>query len=80
MEIYDKLSHPVAFAIFIVTLFLPVLIGFITLRRTRNHAGICSRRLAVRQLALSGSFCFDCQSVCLGRCVGFSGQQSNWKG
>lgn len=38
MEIYDKLSHPIAFAIFIVTLFLPVIIGFITLRRTKNQS------------------------------------------
>lgn len=37
MEVYDKLTNPVAFAIFLLTLFLPVLIGFITLRRTKNQ-------------------------------------------
>lgn len=38
MEIYEKLSHPVAFIIFIMTLFLPILIGFLTLRRTKNQS------------------------------------------
>lgn len=38
MEIYDKLSHPTAFIIFILTLSLPILIGFITLRKTRNQS------------------------------------------
>jgi SSS family solute:Na+ symporter len=37
VEVYDKLTNPVAFAIFLLTLFLPVLIGFITLRRTKNQ-------------------------------------------
>ncbi len=38
MEVYDKLTDPVAFAIFLLTLFLPVFVGFITLRRTKNQA------------------------------------------
>lgn len=38
MEVYDKLTHPVAFVIFLLTLFLPVFVGFITLRRTKNQA------------------------------------------
>ncbi len=38
MEVYDKLSNPVAFAVFLVTLFLPVFVGFLTLRRTRTQS------------------------------------------
>ena len=38
MEIYDKLSHPVASVIFLLTLSLPILIGFITLRKTRSQS------------------------------------------
>jgi SSS family solute:Na+ symporter len=38
VNVYDKLAHPVAFVIFLLTLFLPVFIGFITLRRTKNQA------------------------------------------
>jgi sodium/proline symporter len=38
MTIYEKLTHPVAFAIFVLTLSLPVLIGFFTLRRTRSQS------------------------------------------
>ena len=38
MEVYDKLANPVAFVIFLLTLFLPVLIGFITLRKTKSQA------------------------------------------
>jgi sodium/proline symporter len=38
MEVYDKLTNPVAFVIFLLTLSLPVFIGFITLRRTKNQA------------------------------------------
>ncbi|HHF42109.1 MAG TPA: sodium/proline symporter [Candidatus Aminicenantes bacterium] len=38
MELYDKLTHPLAFLIFILTLFLPILIGFLTLRRTKNQS------------------------------------------
>ena len=38
MEVYDKLTHPIAFIIFILTLFLPVIVGFLTLKRTRNQS------------------------------------------
>ena len=38
MPLYDKLSHPIALIIFLVTLSLPVLIGFITMRRTKNQS------------------------------------------
>ncbi len=37
MNIYDKLADPAAFAIFLFTLFLPVLVGFFALKRTRNQ-------------------------------------------
>jgi sodium/proline symporter len=37
MEVYDKLNDPIAFVIFLLTLFLPVFIGFITLRKTKNQ-------------------------------------------
>jgi solute:Na+ symporter, SSS family len=38
MEIYEKLRNPVALTIFIFTLFLPVLVGFWSLRRTKNQS------------------------------------------
>lgn len=38
MEIYKELHHPLAFSVFIITLFLPMLIGFIAMRRTRNQS------------------------------------------
>ncbi|MGD9346793.1 MAG: sodium/proline symporter [Candidatus Aminicenantes bacterium] len=38
MEVYDKLTDPAAFAVFLLTLFLPIFIGFISLRRTKNQA------------------------------------------
>jgi len=37
MAIYEKLADPRALAVFILTLFLPVLVGFFTLRKTRNQ-------------------------------------------
>jgi len=36
--LYDQLTHPVALLIFLLTLFLPILIGFLTLRRTKNQS------------------------------------------
>jgi len=36
METYEKLADPVALTIFLLTLSLPILIGFLTLRRTRS--------------------------------------------
>ena len=38
MEIYEKLAHPIAISIFLITLFLPVLIGFISFKRTKNQS------------------------------------------
>jgi SSS family solute:Na+ symporter len=38
MNVYDKLSDPLALAVFLATLLLPVLIGFLTLRRTKNQS------------------------------------------
>ena len=38
MDVYEKLSHPVALTIFVATLLLPIAIGFITLRRTRSQS------------------------------------------
>ena len=38
MPIFDKLSHPVALIIFLLTLSLPILIGFFALRKTKNQS------------------------------------------
>jgi len=38
MEVYDKLTHPLALIIFLLTLLLPVLVGFLTLKRTKNQS------------------------------------------
>jgi sodium/proline symporter len=38
MDVYEKLAHPLALAVFILTLFLPVGIGFLALRRTRSQS------------------------------------------
>ena len=38
METYEKLADPVALTIFLLTLSLPILIGFLTLRRTRSQS------------------------------------------
>jgi len=38
MEIYDKLRDPLAFIIFVSTLLLPIIIGFLTLKRTKNQS------------------------------------------
>jgi sodium/proline symporter len=38
MPLYDKLSHPIALIIFLLTLSLPILIGFLTLRKTKNQS------------------------------------------
>ncbi len=38
MPLYDKLSHPIALIIFLLTLSLPVLIGFFTLKKTKNQS------------------------------------------
>ncbi len=38
MPVYDKLSHPAALIVFLITLFLPVLIGFLAMKRTKNQS------------------------------------------
>jgi SSS family solute:Na+ symporter len=38
MEIYDKLRDPLAFIIFVSTLLLPIIVGFLTLKRTKNQS------------------------------------------
>jgi SSS family solute:Na+ symporter len=38
MNTYEKLSHPLAFIVFMATLLLPVFIGFIALKRTKNQS------------------------------------------
>lgn len=38
MEVYEQLGNPIAMAIFLATLLLPIFIGVITLRRTRDQS------------------------------------------
>jgi len=38
MEIYEKLSHPAAWIIFVATLLLPVWVGFLTMRRMKSQS------------------------------------------
>ena len=38
MNVYEKLQHPLALVIFMITLFSPILVGFLTQRRTRNQS------------------------------------------
>lgn len=38
MEVYDKLSNPIAFIIFAFTLTLPIIIGFFTVKRTKDQS------------------------------------------
>lgn len=37
MNVYNMLTNPVAFVIFLLRLFLPVFIGFLTFRRTKDQ-------------------------------------------
>jgi len=37
MNLYDKLSDPIAMLVFILTLILPVLIGFLSMKKTKNQ-------------------------------------------
>jgi sodium/proline symporter len=58
MNVYEKLAHPVALTVFIVTLFLPILVGFLTLRRMRSSSdffvgGRAMNRLVVALSAVS---------------------------
>lgn len=38
MNVYEKLHDPLALAVFVATLFLPVVVGLLAVRRTRNQA------------------------------------------
>jgi len=38
MNVYDKLTEPVAMAVFVATLFLPVVVGLLALRRTKSQS------------------------------------------
>jgi SSS family solute:Na+ symporter len=58
MDVYDKLSHPLALAVFLLTLFLPVLVGVLTVRRTPSQSdffvgGRAMPRLVVALSAVS---------------------------
>jgi sodium/proline symporter len=58
MDVYEKLAHPVALTVFILTLFFPIIIGFLALRRTRSQSdffvgGRAMRRLVVALSAVS---------------------------
>ena len=58
MSVYEKLSDPLALAIFAVTLFLPVLVGLVAMRRTRDQSdffvgGRAMGRLVVALSAVS---------------------------
>jgi SSS family solute:Na+ symporter len=55
MEVYEKLTHPVALTIFVVTLFLPVVIGVLTKRLNRSQSDffLGGRRMSLFSIALS---------------------------
>jgi len=38
MNLYEQLAHPVALLVFSGSLFLPVLVGLLALRRTRSQS------------------------------------------
>lgn len=53
MSVYDKLAHPVALTVFVLTLFLPVIIGFVALRRTRSQSDFFVGGRAMRKLVVA---------------------------
>jgi sodium/proline symporter len=58
VNVYEKLSDPVALSVFVATLFLPVAVGFVALRRTRSQSdffvgGRAMSRLVVALSAVS---------------------------
>ncbi len=55
MNVYQKLIHPAALAVFVVTLFLPVIIGLLVRKRTRCQSDffLAGRRLSRFSIALS---------------------------
>lgn len=38
MNVYEKLSNPLALGVFLITLFLPVLVGLLAMRRTKSQS------------------------------------------
>ena len=58
MNVYEKLLHPAALSVFVLSLFLPVVIGFVAMRRTRSQSdffvgGRAMSRLVVALSAVS---------------------------
>ena len=55
MDVYQKLTHPAALAVFVLTLFLPVLIGLLVRKKTRCQSDffLGGRRLSRFSIALS---------------------------
>ncbi|MCG6921038.1 MAG: hypothetical protein LJF15_08140, partial [Acidobacteria bacterium] len=58
MDVYATLSHPLALGVFVLTLFLPVLVGFLAVRRTRSQSdffvgGRAMNRIVVALSAVS---------------------------
>ncbi len=58
MDVYDKLTDPIAFAVFLATLLFPIAVGFLVMRRTRNQSdyflgGRAMDRLTVALSAVS---------------------------
>ena len=55
MNLYDKLSDPLALTVFICTLVLPVFIGFLSMRKTKNQSDyfVGGRKMSKFVVALS---------------------------
>jgi sodium/proline symporter len=58
MDVYEKLTHPIASVVFVLSLCLPIVVGFLTLRRTRSQTdffvgGRAMNRLVVALSAVS---------------------------
>ncbi len=53
MNLYDRLKDPLALAVFVATLMLPVLVGFLAMRRTRNQADFFVGGRAMGRLAVA---------------------------
>jgi sodium/proline symporter len=53
MSPYDQLSHPLALSIFILTLLLPIFVGFLTLRRTKDQSDFLIGGRAVDRIVVA---------------------------
>lgn len=53
MDVYEKLSDPVALIVFVVTLFLPVIVGLLALRRTRSQSDFFVGGRAMNKLVVA---------------------------